>query len=755
MSFFAYPFQLPAPVRWLRQLCFHFVWVLLMLITTPVLAERLTIDRIHADPALSGPTVRGLQISPDGSRVTFLRGRTEDQFQLDLWEYHLKDKTARRLINSATLAPHETLSVAEQARRERDRSASFKGIHSYSWSPDGARLLIPLAGNLYLVDLAAPDHARQVASGDVLDAKISPQGKYLSFVRGQNLFVQDLATGVERQLTQGGGGTIHNAEAEFVAQEEMGQTSGYWWAPDDSRIAYKRFDEAPVTLARRFEIQASRTDVVEQRYPAAGEANVLVSLHVVDVASCATQAIDLGADKDIYLVRADWSADAKDVVFQRQTRNLKRLDLIALSVASGQQRTLLSETSATWVNVTEPPQFLKSRRAFTWQSERTGRNHVYLIDLDGAAPRAITSGDWGVDEVLAVDEAGGQVFVSSNRDAVIDQQVYAIALDGSTANAPRRITQALGTHIAKFSKNGQIFVDTFSDPNTPPQVSIHQADGSFVAWVERNEVNATHPYAPFLSSHVATEYGTLKAADGQEMYYAIKKPLGFDPNKRYPVFLTVYGGPGVQNVRRQWDDPFEQFMAQKGYVVFKLDNRGSSRRERAFTDVIYQHMGQTEVQDQLIGIDWLRQQSFVDPARIGVSGWSYGGFMTLRLLNAASDRIKAGVSGAPVTNWALYDTYYTERFMQTPQENPAGYAQSSVFAQLPGLTSRLLLIHGMADDNVLFTNTTSLIDALVNQGTQFDLLTYPGAKHGLATPQSKKHRLHAIDAFFARELADK
>ncbi len=726
-----------------------------MSITSPAIAERLTIDRLHDDPALSGPAVRGLQMSPDGSRVTFLRGRADNQFQLDVWEYHLKDKAARRLVNSTVLAPKEVLSAAEQARRERDRSASFKGINSYSWSPDGKQLLIPLAGSLYLVDLATPDQARKVASGDVLDAKISPKGKYLSFVRGQNLFIQDLASGTERQLTHDGGGSIHNAEAEFVAQEEMGQTSGYWWSPDDARIAYKRFDESPVNLVRRFEIHANRADVVEQRYPAAGEANVLVSLQVVDVTSGATQAVDLGPDKDIYLIRADWSADAKDLVFQRQTRNMKRLDLIAWAQATGQQRTVLTETSATWVNVSEPPQFLKTRRAMVWQSERSGRNHAYLIDLDGAAPRALTSGDWGIDDVLAVDESGGQVFVASNRDAVIDQQVYAVALNGSTANAPKRITQALGTHMAHFSKTGQVFVDTFSDPTTPPQVSIHQADGSFVAWVERNELNATHPYAPFRVSHVPTEFGTLKAADGQVMHYALKKPLGFDAAKRYPVFLTVYGGPGVQNVRRQWDDPFEQYMAQKGYVVFKLDNRGSSRRERAFTDVIYQHMGQTEVQDQLVGIDWLRQQSFVDPARIGVSGWSYGGFMTLRLLNAASDRIKAGVSGAPVTDWALYDTYYTERFMQTPQENPAGYAQSSVFAQLPGLTSRLLLIHGMADDNVLFTNTTSLIDALVKQGTQFDLLTYPGAKHGLATPASKKHRLHATEAFFARELAPK
>ncbi|MEG1117371.1 MAG: DPP IV N-terminal domain-containing protein, partial [Janthinobacterium sp.] len=277
--------------------------------SVPASAEKLTLERIHADPALAGPGVRNLKVSPDGERVTFLRGRADNQFQLDLWEFKLKDKSTHRLVDSKALVPNETISPEEQARRERERTASLNGILSYSWSPDGKQLLVPLAGNLYLVDAAHPDKARLVAKGNVLDPKISPKGRYVSFVRDQNLYVIDLKSGQERQLTSDGKGTIRNGEAEFVAQEEMGQRTGYYWAPDDSAIAYKRYDEAPVPVVRRFEIFADRTDVVEQRYPAAGDPNVLVQLLIVSPETGAQRQVDLGTNPDIYLVRADWSAD--------------------------------------------------------------------------------------------------------------------------------------------------------------------------------------------------------------------------------------------------------------------------------------------------------------------------------------------------------------------------------------------------------------------------------------------------------------
>ena len=729
--------------------------LLAALASVPASAEKLTLERLNAEPALSGPGVRNLRVSPDGARVTFLRGRPDNQFQLDLWEYNMKDKSTNRLIDSKVLAPTETLSAEEKARRERTRSASLSGIISYSWSPDGKQLLIPISGDLYLVDAARPDAARKVASGNVADPKISPKGRYLSFVRKQNLWVIDLSNGAEKQLTTDGAGTIFNAEAEFVAQEEMGQTTGYYWAPDDSAIAYKRFDEAPVPVVRRFEIYADRTDVVEQRYPAAGDPNVLVDLMIVSPSTGAQRKVDLGANRDIYLVRADWSADSSELLYQVQTRDQKRLDLIAVDAATLAQRTVLTETSTTWTTIHDDLKFLGKRKAFIWASERSGRNHLYLYDMSGKLLHPISSGEWGIDNVLAVDEKAGKVYVASNRDAVIDKQVYALTLDGKNADKPQRITRSDGWHDARFSKNGEIFVDTFSDPSTPPQTSIRRADGTMIEWVEKNELNDSHPYARYRDSQLKTEYGTMKAVDGQTLYYSIIKPAGADSGKRFPVYVSTYGGPHSQYVARRWGNDFDQYMAQQGYVVFRLDNRGSFRRERAFTDIIYNNLGKAEVSDQLTGIDWLQKQSFVDPKRIGVYGWSYGGFMTLRLLAAASDKIAMGVSVAPVTDWALYDTHYTEQFVGgTPKSDPAAYKESGVFAHLGGLKSPLLLMHGMADDNVLFTNSTRLIADLVGRGVQFELMTYPGAKHGLASRADRRHRDNAIDAFFRKHIGE-
>ncbi|MFZ6843757.1 alpha/beta fold hydrolase [Undibacterium sp. RuTC16W] len=715
-------------------------------------AERLTIDRIYDNANLSGSAPRKLQVSPDGSRVTFLRGRDNDQFQLDLWEFNVKDQSMRRLVDSKILQAEENISDQEKARRERERIANLRGIVDYSWSPDGKQLLVPLAGDLYLIDLSNTDKARKIASGQVMSAQISPGGRYVSYVRDQNLFVFELSSGIERQLTKDGGGTTHNAEAEFVAQEEMAQTSGYWWAPDDSRIAFKRFDESPVPVARRFEIYANRTEVVEQRYPYAGASNVLVGLALVNPESGTIQAIDLGKEKDIYLVRADWSADASTLVFQRQSRNQKQLDLIAVDKHSLAQRSMITETASTWVSILDKPYFLKKTQQFLWMSERSGRKHLYLYDLQGKLVHAISQGEWGIDGLLAVDEQSQTVYVASNRDAVSDKQVYALKLDGSTANQPQRVTKNDGWHETRFSAKAEIFIDTWSDDNTPPQVSLRKPDDTLITWIEHNELNASHPYARYKEAHVPTEYGSLKAEDGQTLYYSIKKPLNFNPAKRYPVFLQVYGGPGAQTVQRHWGSLFEQYMAQQGYIVFKLDNRGSARRERQFTNTIYNTLGKHEVADQLVGINWLSQQGFVDAKRIGVFGWSYGGFMSLRLLSAASDKIAAGVSVAPVTDWALYDTHYVEQFINQPKDNAEGYRQSSVFAHLDGLKSPLLLMHGMADDNVLFTNTTKLIDDLTTRGVLFDLMTYPGGKHGIAGAAKQKHVFHTIEAFFAKHL---
>jgi dipeptidyl-peptidase-4 len=742
----------PLPMR--RICC-----LLLILFAIPAVAGDLTLERIFADPSLNGPTPRGVKVSPDGRRVGLLRGRATDQHQLDLWTYDVKTGRLELRVDSTQLSPKENLSDAEQARRERERTADYHGIVDYDWAPDGRHVLFTLGGDLYLYDLDAQAKSalRQLthATHPILDPQVSPRGAYVSFVRDQDLWVIDLALGTERRLTTDGGGAIHNAEAEFVAQEELLQTSGYWWAPDDSAIAYKRFDESAVPIARRTEIYPDRTDMVEQRYPFAGDPNVSVKLGLVAPSGGDTRWIELGANQDIYLARADWTPDGRQLAFQRLTRDQKRLDLILVDAGTLRETPLVSETSASWVNMSDDLRFLKSQRAFIWSSERSGTNHLYLYDLDGRLRHRLTQGAWNVDGLLAVDESSGLVYLASNRDALIDQQIYTVRLDGRDAAQPHRISRGDGWHSAKFARDSRrvaLYVDTFSDPATPPQVSINAPDGHRMAWIEANNLDSSHRYWPYRERHVVPEYGHIRAEDGQDLQYSLMKPPGFDASRRYPVFLNVYGGPTVQNVTRSWPNMIDEYMAQQGYVVFTLDNRGSARRSRAFTNPIRGRLGEIEVHDQLAGARWLQGQPWIDAKRIGVFGWSYGGYMTLMMLAKGSDVIAAGAAVAPVTDWRLYDTCYTERYLGTPTDNGQGYADSSVFSALQGLKSPLFLAHGMADDNVLFVNSTRLMSELQNRGVPFELMTYPGAKHGLSTPQMKVHVFTAIGDFFGRRV---
>jgi dipeptidyl-peptidase-4 len=551
-----------------------------------------------------------------------------------------------------------------------------------------------------------------------------------------------------------------------VAQEEFSQPSGYWWAPDDSQIAFKRFDESAVTVARRFEVYPEHTEVVEQRYPAAGEVNVRLQLGLVATdGKSAPRWIDLGDNPDIYLPRVNWQPDGKHVTYQRLTRDQKQLQLISVDSATLRQTPLLTERSATWVTVSDDLRFLTRQRAFVWASDHSGYRHLYLYGLDGKLIRALTAGNWDVDEVLALDESANRVYFAANGERIEDSQIYTVPLDVDAsarhAAAPVRISESDGWHDAKFgcepeqarSCNAGLYVDTWSDPLDPPQTSVRNAHGQLLAWIEHNRVDAQHPYAPYRDGRSVPEFGLLPAQDGQMLAWRMYKPAQFDPSRQYPALVYVYGGPGEQLAANRWQaHNFSDYLARQGYVVFTLDNRGSPRRGRRFSDPIKGQFGAVEVEDQLAGVRWLKQQPWIDGAHIGVFGWSYGGYMTLMLLSKAPDEFAAGVAVAPVTDWRLYDTAYTERYLGMPQDNPAGYEDSGIFKWLPALRSPLLLMHGMADDNVLFSNSTRLMAALQTQGTRFRLMTYPGGKHGLSTPAMQKHAFHTIADFLDEQL---
>ena len=725
----------------------------------PAHAEKLTLEAITGSAPLSGPTLTKPQVAPDGSRVTFLRGKDRDRNRLDLWEYDIASGQTRLLVDSSVVLPgEEVLSDEEKARRERQRIAALSGIVDYQWSPDGKALLFPLGGELYFYDLtkSGRDAVRKLTNGGgfATDPKISPKGGFVSFIRDRNLWAIDLTSGEEVQLTRDGSDTIGNGVAEFVADEEMDRHTGYWWAPDDAAIAFARIDETPVPVQKRYEVYPDRTEVVEQRYPAAGDHNVLVQLGVIAPKTGARpQWIDLGTDKDIYLARVDWR-DPQRLTFQRQSRDQKKLELIETTLTNGTQRTLVTETSTTWVPLHNDLRFLEDGR-FLWSSERSGFEHLYIASEDGSTLTALTQGEWVVDGLLAIDETAGLAYVSGTRDGATEAHVYAVPLSGGE---PRRLTQAPGMHAATFARNASVFVDSWSSDTTLPQIELFKADGTKLATLLVNDVSdATHPYAKYRAAHQPTAYGTLTAADGTTpLHYSLIKPAGFDPKKQYPVVVFVYGGPAAQTVTRAWpgrsDSFFNQYLAQQGYVVFSLDNRGTPRRGAAFGGALYGKQGTVEVDDQLRGVAWLKSQAFVDPARIGVYGWSNGGYMTLMLLAKHSEAYACGVAGAPVTDWALYDTHYTERYMDLPKANEAGYREASVFTHVDGIgAGKLLLIHGMADDNVLFTNSTKLMSELQKRGTPFELMTYPGAKHGLRG-SDLLHRYRLTEDFLGRCL---
>jgi dipeptidyl-peptidase-4 len=739
------------------------VALLLAALALPVNAsDSLTIDRLFEDPALSGPAPRLLKLSPDGQRVTFLRGKEDNQSVFDLWEYHVPSKQTRMLVDSALFGGgNEELSDEEKARRERQRIAGSSGIVEYEWSADGKQLLFPIAGSLLVYRIGAkPDEAvkqlTRAEDGFATDAKFSPRGKYISFVRERALHAIEIASGEEIALSPAAGPLVSYGMAEFVAQEEMDRHTGYWWAPDESAVAFARVDETPVAVERRFEVYADRAEVIEQRYPAAGKANAEVRLFVRSLAADTDVEIDLGVERDIYLARVDWMPDAKGLLVQRQSRDQRTLDLLLASAGDGQGGAILSETSKSWINLHHALRVLPDGQSFVWMSERSGYAHLELRAIDGSLIRPLTQGPWMVDELLAVDAKKRRVWFSGNPEDTREKQVYMTSLDTDSPGSATRVTHYSGWHEAAFSDDARVFVDTFSDENTPPRVRLYDSAGKELAVLEANKVDDKHPYHRFVDAHRMPEFGTLEAADGQMLHYRLIKPAGFDEAKQYPVLVRVYGGPHVQYVQRRWDERWglvDQVLAQRGFVVFTLDNRGSARRGVAFESPILRQMGGPEVADQMVGVRWLAQQPFVDGKRIGVFGWSYGGYMTLMLLAKHSAEIAAGVSVAPVTDWRLYDTHYTERYMDDPKRYAAAYNQSSVLTHAAGLKSALYLIHGMADDNVLFTHSTQLMADLQQRGTRFDLMTYPGGKHGINnSPAMRKHVFNSVVGWLERQL---
>ncbi|MEL6789781.1 MAG: S9 family peptidase [Pseudomonadota bacterium] len=721
----------------------------LTLMTAQSNAEELTIDRLHAQPGLSGPSLRGAKISPNGRLVTVLRGRADNASQLDLWAYDSETGEDRMLVSSTDLTGGASaLSEEEKNRRERQRIYA-SGIISYQWDKQGTRILFPLGGDIFVYNLTTDDALRTTATDTFeTDAKFSPQGRYVSYVRDDEVYVFDLDKEKEKRITKGASATVRNGVSEFVAQEELDRFTGYWWSPNDDLIAYTKIDESPVPIAERVDINADEIVTIRQRYPFAGSNNVTIRLGVTDVKGRRTKWIDLGDDPDIYLADAYWSQDGSTLYVARLTRDQKRLDLLAANPRTGETRVLFTESADTWVNLGLGLTPL-SDGGFLWSSERGGTQQLYRYDADGNAQGAVTAGGV-VTKLNCVDEDKGQLFFTGWQESALERHVYRKSLTGR--DGPRPLTDQAGWHSANFAGNCDGFILSHSSPNQPRQASFHSQDGTRQFWLLENRLDNDHPYSPFVDSHVTPTYGQLTTEDGTALDYMMMKPAGLRAGDTAPAIQLVYGGPHAQRVAKRWGGLLAQALVDQGYVVFQLDNRGAGNRGTAFENTLYRAMGVTEVADQALATRWLADQPFVDGDRIGVYGWSYGGYMTLHMLMQNPDLYAGGVSGAPVTDWRFYDTAYTERYMGDPVADKDAYDASAVFAHTDKLADPLLIIHGMADDNVIFQNTVKLIDDLQKKGKTFELMTYPGEKHGFRATTARKHRDQMIVDFFNRTL---
>ena len=648
----------------------------------------------------------------------------------------------------------ERLALEEKLRRERQRQLGL-GVTSYAWASDADRLLVPLPEGLYVKD-GAQGELRMVldaATGPVVDPQLSPDGTEVAFVRHAEVHVVPVTGGRPRQVTSGARDTGRtNGLAEFVAQEEMGRSSGFWWSPDGAWLAFTEVDESDIPAYRIVHQGVEAPDTYEEhRYPFAGGPNAKVRLGVIPASGGDPRWLAVAEHDEVYLARVGWMPDGT-VVAQVQDRGQTTLDLLRFDPGTGRRQHLLRETSELWVNLHDLFHPLEQgtgslEGGFVWGSERTGFRHLYLCAADGAVVRPLTGGAWMVDSLDGVDEEAGLVYFSATLDGPTERHLYAAPLAGGE---PRRVTTAPGTHAVVVDHDCRRFVDVHSAVHRQPTVTLRSLGDGGTLHVLHDEPD---PRVTRLGLR-PPELVSLPTRDGETLHGAVYRPEPAGPAPP-PAVVSVYGGPQVQRVTDAWSltaDMRAQHLSGLGFVVLVVDNRGSARRGHAFEAAVHRRLGTVEVDDQVDGVRWLVAQGLADPARVGIYGWSYGGYLAALCLAKAPGEFRAAVAGAPVTSWDGYDTHYTERYMGTPSSNPEGYETSSVTHHVGTMTGSLLLVHGLLDENVHFRHTARLLGALIRAGKPYQLLVFPDERHVPRRVEDRAYMEERLRDFFVERL---
>jgi dipeptidyl-peptidase-4 len=673
-----------------------------------------------------------LHYSPDSRFATYLFSEGGDLVR-DLWRLELATGRKEHWLGPPGEAvSDENVSREEALRRERLRLRET-GITDYLWAEKANVMLLPLRGELFSW---ADGKLNRLAGGGVIDPKITPDGRRIFFVRDGDVWTVDDAR--ERRLTTHPPGAT-NGLAEFVAQEELGRMSGYWPSPNGDLVAFEQVDESNIPIYPIVHQGRPRLEIEEHRYPFAGAENARVKLGVVSLQPGATTYMDLGIEEG-YIARVDWHPDGRLLV-QWLARDWKQLELLAYDVGSGGGRGILVERQEPWINLHDDLRTIEATGEFVWSSERTGFRHLYLYRSDGTLVRQLTSGEWPAEATVALDEKRRQLYFVGWQQTARERHLFRVSLDGGPVE---RLTIEPGIHFVEVAPDYSSFVDVFDSREHQPSVTVRDMSG--------NRQMVLHEPAVLDLDLQPPELGAVTIEDGVALDYALYRPAGAGAA---PVIVSVYGGPSAQMVNDSWAQTVDlraQMLAQHGFMVLKVDNRGSARRGLAFEAVLDRNMGDVEIRDQAAAVRLLGEQGVVDSSRVGIYGWSYGGFTTLLALLKQPDLFKVGVAGAPVTFFEGYDTAYTEKYMGTPKENPEGYRRGSPLTYAQRLQGKLMLIHGMIDENVHFRHTARMMQALIDAGKRFETLLYPNERHMPRSETDRADMERRILEFFQRNL---
>lgn len=722
------------------------------LLSSPGQAQKrkLAIEDLTAEPPIAGRPVSGVTWIGRGERFSYLvRKGSGDAAIWELWVEETATGKKRMVVATSGLAlPEDPLTEKSAEPLSEKRAPRTALLEGYAWSPDGRRVLVTGGDDLWMYDVGGSRLERLTRGPEKEELpSFSPDGRRVAFARGNDLYAIELEGGRETRLTRDGSDLVYNGKLDWVYEEELANRDarGYEWSLDGRSIAYLKLDDAPITPAPLVDYLAVPPKVDWQRYPKSGGKNPVASFHVVGIDGAERAAARPGDDS--YVVPGfSWTPDSSSVCYRVLNRAQTRQEVRLLTPgASAGSRTLFVEADRYWLNVVDPPRFLRDGR-YLWKSERTGFAHLSVGRTSGGDPQPITRGEWIVDKIAGVDEAGGYVYFTATEENVRRRPIYRVALDGTgfakITSTPR------GQHSAELSPDGKFLLDTYSSVSEPPVLSLLDSRGKVLRAVDR-------PQSRLEEVELASvEETSAVADDGARLEAALMKPAGFDPSKKYPVIVFVYGGPHSQVVRDAWGAAtlLDHLLASRGFLVWSLDNRGAFGRGHAWETPLFHDMGRRELADQLAGVRHLKTLPYVDGSRIGIWGWSYGGYLTLFSLTRAPDVWKCGIAGAPVTHWKFYDTIYTERYMGTPKENSGGYESSAPLSRAKDLEAPLLLIHGGADDNVHLQNTVAFVDELVRGGKPYELQVQPRQKHGFRGAESLNFRNRAIVRFFEENL---